>query len=220
MAGAAAKRFLPVEVVREFLCFIGVFLRFDYLGNDHGIAAEDASHGVARTLIFAHHLGNDVLCTCYGILHTAYIRAIDKALEFDDMKEKSKALLFRGVILKCMEREDEAKKEFNRVLKMAEEGEEVEERDIMLVNAYLGNSEQVEEIIGKSDTDDNDDLRAMAQTRAIQGQYDKALLYLELLKENGYPHYKSLGRDPVFQPMKDMADYQQLMAAWKAVVGE
>lgn len=150
----------------------------------------------------------------------AALAAIDKALEFDDMKEKSKALLFRGVILKCMEREDEAKKEFNRVLKMAEEGEEVEERDIMLVNAYLGNSEQVEEIIGKSDTDDNDDLRAMAQTRAIQGQYDKALLYLELLKENGYPHYKSLGRDPVFQPMKDMADYQQLMAAWKAVVGE
>ena len=78
----------------------------------------------------------------------------------------------------------------------------------------------MEEIIGKSDSDDNDDLRAMAQTRAIQGQYDKALLYLELLKENGYPHYKSLGRDPVFQPMKDMADYQQLMAAWKAVVGE
>lgn len=150
----------------------------------------------------------------------AALTAINKALEFNNIEEKVRTLLFRGEVLKRLGRQEEASNDFNRVLEMAETGEDVEDRDIMIANAFLGNSDKVDEIIEKLDMEENDDLRAMAKARAIQGEYDKALLYLELLKENGYPHYKSLGRDPVFQPMKDMADYQQLMAAWKAAVGE
>lgn len=150
----------------------------------------------------------------------AALTAINKALEFNNIEEKVRTLLFRGEVLKRLGRQEEASNDFNRVLEMAETGEDVEDRDIMIANAFLGNSDKVDEIIEKLDMEENDDLRAMAKARAIQGEYDKALLYLELLKENGYSHYKSIYRNHIFQPMRDMQGYQQLMEAWKVAVGE
>ena len=147
------------------------------------------------------------------------LAAINKAIE-DENDADAKILLMRGAILHYLGRQEEAKKDFNKILEKAEEGEDVEERDKLVANAFLSNANKAEEIITTLDIEDNEDLRAMAQAKAIQGQYNKALFYLQQLKDNGYPHYKRLDRDIIFQPLRARGDYQQLMEDWKAVVGE
>ena len=63
MTRASLERFLPIEVVTIFLCFVGVFLCLHHFAYDKGVAAELLANHVSGTFILADLFGNDVLCS-------------------------------------------------------------------------------------------------------------------------------------------------------------
>ena len=68
-----------VEVVGKLLCLVRLGHFLDDLRADHGLAAVGRTHGVARLLVFAHSLGDDVLGASQCCLHVGHV-ALDEAL--------------------------------------------------------------------------------------------------------------------------------------------
>lgn len=79
VGGAAAQRLGEVEVVGKLLCLVRLGHFLDDLRADHGLAAVGRTHGVARLLVFAHSLGDDVLGASQRCLHVGHV-ALDEAL--------------------------------------------------------------------------------------------------------------------------------------------
>ena len=79
MTGTTLQGLFPLEVVAVFLCLVSFFLGFDDFRLDEGLATESATHLIARALVFADLLGNDVLSTLQGHSNVRNV-AHDKAL--------------------------------------------------------------------------------------------------------------------------------------------
>ena len=83
MAGTTLQRLVPVEVVGIFRSLVGIGFRLDDLRGDESRATEAASDTLARALVLAHHLSNDVLCALQrglGIGDVAFDKAAGRSL--------------------------------------------------------------------------------------------------------------------------------------------
>ena len=69
---AASEGFAEVEIVGIFGGLVGLGLGFHHARGDDGLATEGESHLVARLLVLAHHLGNDVLGAFQGGVHVGH----------------------------------------------------------------------------------------------------------------------------------------------------
>ena len=68
VTATALQRFFPLEVVAELLCFVTILFVLYHLRLDEGLTAEGGTNLIARALVFANLLGNNILGTLQGCM--------------------------------------------------------------------------------------------------------------------------------------------------------